>query len=75
MCPRMNSVWSLDRSEMDKGIIQFTKLFLGRQPCQSDTLMLLFVEKSLLNFVTAEALGQHSSVLTVLRTELQLGMR
>ena len=58
-----------------KGIILFTKLFLGRQPCQSDTLTLLFVEKSLLNFVTAEALVQCSSVFIVLHTELYLGMR
>lgn len=59
---------------MDKGIFQFTKLFSGRQPCQSDTLMLLLVEKFLLNFVTAEAVGQHMSVLIILHTELQLGM-
>jgi hypothetical protein len=75
MCSLMNGVWSVDRSEMDKGIFQFTKLFSDRPPCQSDTLMLLFVENSLLNFVTTEALGQHISVLIVLHTELQLGMR
>ena len=60
---------------MDKGTVHFTKLFSGSQPCQSDTSTLLFVEKSLLNFVTAQDPEQHSSVLNVLHTKLQLDMR
>jgi hypothetical protein len=57
MCSFMNNIWSLDRSEMEKGPVQFTKLFSGRQLCQSDIMTLLFVESNLLNFVIAKASG------------------
>ena len=64
-----------DRSQTSKGTVNFTKFFLGRQPCQSDIMTLLYIETNLLHFVTAKALGQRSLILIALHTELDLHMR